>query len=413
MIHTETTGNLEEITSAGVQDESSSLDTLIVLARHKRFIGRFTLAAAVLVTIISFLIPNRYTAATLILPPQSSSMSSALLSQFAGAGAGAGGALASIAGASLGMKNPGEMYVSLFRSRTVEDSLIRRFGLMGRYREKNMVNTRKAFEKHTSVILGIKDGLIRISVEDWDPKLAAEIANAYVDEYRKLSASLAIGEAAQRRLFFQQQLLEERGNLTNAEEAMKQTQQSTGILQIDSQAKALIEAAAILRGQIVAKEVQISAMRSFATDDNPELIIAQQQLAALKAQLSKIAGSEQDPNSFVVPKGKAPEAGLEYLRRLRDVKYHETVYELLAKQFELAKLDEAREGAVTQVADVAVPPDKKSYPHRSIIVVLLTLVAFAISVLWSFASERWALSSRNPEKQNKLQTLRQLLFNER
>src|ERR1700674_1270320 len=192
-----------------------------------------------------------------------------------------------------------------------------------------MANARLEFEDHSTVVLGLKDGLIRISVTDWDPKLAAEIANGYVDEYRKLSANLAITEASQRRMFFQQQLLEARGNLTTAEEAMKQTQQSTGVLQIDSQAKSLIESAAILRGQVVAKEVQISAMRSFATEDNPELLIAKQQLAALKAQLSKLAGSEQDPNAFIVPKGKAPEAGMEYIRKLRDLKYNETVYELM------------------------------------------------------------------------------------
>jgi tyrosine-protein kinase Etk/Wzc len=406
MIDTEIPGKVHDSSSAGVQSEPSPLDTLIVLARRKRFIVRFTLGVAILAAIVSLLIPNRYTAATLILPPQSSSMSSALMSQFAGAG---GGALASIAGASLGMRNPGEMYVSLFRSRTIEDALIRRFGLMGRYREKNMANARKAFEEHVTVALGLKDGLIRISVEDWDPKLAAEIANAYVDEYRKLSANLAIGEAAQRRLFFEQQLLEARGNLTTAEEAMKQTQQSTGVLQIDSQAKALIESAAALRGQVVAKEVQISAMRSFATDDNPELMIAKQQLAALKSQLSKLAGSEQDPNAFVVPKGKVPEAGMEYIRKLRDLKYYETVYELLAKQFELAKLDEARQGAVVQVADFAVPPDKKSYPHRLVIVVLTALLCFFAACIWSLISERYQRMNQSPAERQRLQTLRAAL----
>jgi len=410
MMDTATPGRAHDLSLAGVQRESSALDLLIVLARRKRFIVRFTLAAAVMATIITWLIPSRYTAATVVLPPQTSSMSSALLSQFAGSG---GGALASIAGASLGMRNPGEMYVSLFRSRTIEDSLIRRFGLMGRYREKYMVNTRKAFENHATVVLGLKDGLIRISVEDWDPKLAAEIANAYVDEYRKLSANLAIGEAAQRRLFFEQQLLDARGNLTTAEEAMKQMQQSTGVLQIDSQARSLIEAAAALRGQVVAKEVQISSMRSFATDDNPELMIAKQQLAALKAQLSKLAGSDQDPNSFVVPKGKAPEAGMEYIRKLRDVKYYETIYELLAKQFELAKLDEARQGAVIQIVDVAVPPDKKSFPPRALIVALVIIIAFAIAVLWVIVSAGLSLMQNDPEQSDRFRALRELLSGKR
>ena len=175
------------------------------------------------------------------------------------------------------------MYVSFFRSRTVEDAVIQRFGLMAEYHKKSMTDARKAFEKHSSVLLGAKDGLIRITVEDRDPKLAAEIANGYVDEFRKLSATLAVTEASQRRLFFQQQLMEAKGNLTDAEEAMKNTEQSTGVLQIDSQAKALIESAAALRGQVVAKEIQIQAMRSFATEDNPDLIIAKRQLAEIQA----------------------------------------------------------------------------------------------------------------------------------
>jgi uncharacterized protein involved in exopolysaccharide biosynthesis len=408
MIPTETIDQSQDRSSRGVRRDYSALDFLIVLARHKRFIVSFTLGAAALTVIVALLIPNQYTAATLVLPPsQTSSVSSALLSQLGGGGAGAG-ALASLAGGSLGIKSPGEMYVSFFRSRTVEDAVIQHFGLMARYRKKKPTEARTAFEKHSSVVLGVKDGLIRITVEDRDPKLAADIANDYVDEFRKLSATLAITEASQRRLFFQQQLLEARGNLTAAEEAMKSTEQSTGVLQIDSQARALFDSAASLRGQAVAKEVQIQAMRSFATEDNPDLIIAKRQLAELQAQISKLAGKDSD--QFIVPKGKAPEAGMEYLRKLRDVKYNETIFELIAKQFELAKLDEARQGAIIQVADVAVPPDKKSFPPRAIIVVLMTLLAFGVAVLWAHATERWEETLSDPEKQSRIQTLRDLLF---
>jgi uncharacterized protein involved in exopolysaccharide biosynthesis len=293
----------------------------------------------------------------------------------------------------------------------VEDALIQRFGLMDRYREKTMFDTRRAFEERSTVTFGAKDGLIRISVEDRDPKLAADIANASVEEFRKLTANLAVTEAAQRRLFFQQQLLEARGKLTAAEEAMKNTEQSTGVLQIDSQAKSLIETAAVLRGQVVAKEVQIQGMRSYATDDNPELVLARQQLAALQAQLSKIAGAGQSSDSdLLVPRGRVPEAGMEYIRKLRDVKYYETITELIAKQFEMAQLDEARQGAVTQVADVAVPPDKKSFPPRAFIVILVTMISFAIAVLWAVARERWEREMSNHGKQCRIAILRELMF---
>jgi uncharacterized protein involved in exopolysaccharide biosynthesis len=299
------------------------------------------------------------------------------------------------------------MYVSLFRSRTVEDSVIQRFGLMARYRQKKMTDARREFEDRSTVVLGIKDGLIRIGVTDRDPRLAAGIANGYVDEFRKLSSNLAITEASQRRIFFQQQMLEANENLATAEEAMKRTEQSTGVLQVDSQARSLIESGAVLRGQIVAKEVQLQGMRSYATEDNPQMLQAKQELAALEGQLVKLSGSDENSNAdIIVPKGNIPEAGMEYIRKLRDVKYYETIAELIAKQFEIAKLDEARQGAIVQVVDVAVAPDKKSSPHRTVIVVLMTLIAFAIAVFSALAAERWEQTMRDPEKRRRIQMLR-------
>ena len=379
------------------------LDLLTILSRRRRFVLLFTVGAAVLTIVVVLLIPSRYTAETIVLPPgQDSSMSSALLGQLGGSGA-----LASLAGASLGIKNAGEMYVSLFRSRTVEDSVIQRFGLMARYRQKKMTDARRKFEDRSTVVLGVKDGLIRIGVTDRDPRLAAGIANGYVDEFRKLSSNLAITEASQRRFFFQQQLLEANENLAAAEEAMKRTEQSTGVLQVDGQARSLIESGAVLRGQIVAKEVQLQGMRSYATEDNPQMLQAKQELAALQGQLAKLSGSDENSNAdIIVPKGNIPEAGMEYIRKLRDVKYYETIAELIAKQFEIAKLDEARQGAIVQVVDVAVAPDKKSSPHRTVIVALMTLIAFAIAVFSALAAERWEQTMRDPEKRRRIQMLR-------
>jgi uncharacterized protein involved in exopolysaccharide biosynthesis len=390
--------------------EMHMLDVLIILSKRKRFIFWFTLGAAIVTAVIVLLIHNRYTAQTIVLPPsQNSSMGSALLSQLTGSGA-----LGSLAGAGLGIKTPGDMYVSFFRERTVEDALIQRFGLVSRYHDKTLTDARRDFEDHSTVVLGVKDGLIRITVTDRDPKEASDIANGYVDEFRKLTANLAVTEASQRRLFFQQQLLEADGNLTAAEEAMKHTEQSTGILQIDNQARLLIESAAVLRGQIAAQEVQLQAMRTYATPENPQMVTAEQQLSALKAQLAKLAGTNADTSSdIIVPKGNIPEAGMEYLRKLRDVKYYETVSELIARQFELAKLDEARQGAVVQVADVAVPPDIKSSPHRALIVVLVAFFAFATSILWALASARWEQTLRNPEQYRKVQTLHSLLWSKK
>jgi tyrosine-protein kinase Etk/Wzc len=382
------------------------LDFLIILSKRRRFILVFTLVVTLLTAIVTLLLPNQYTAETTILPPaQNSSMSSALMGQLGGSSA-----LASVAGASLGIKNPSDMYVSLFQSRTIEDAMVQRFGLMAKYKAKKDSEARAAFERHAKVVLGAKDGIIHVTVKDRDPKQAADLANGYVDEFRKLTARLAITEASQRRLFFEKQLLESKENLTNAEEALKNTEQSTGVLQIDSQARSLIESAATLRAQVVAKEVQLQGMRSYATEDNPEVVTAEQQLAALKAQLAKLAGSDQGSSSdFMVPKGKVPEAGMEYLRRLRDVKYYETISELVGKQYEVAKLDEARQGAITQIVDVAVPPDNRSFPKRTISVVVALFFSFFVACVWCIFMGRMRIRNEDPEVRRRLDTLRATL----
>jgi tyrosine-protein kinase Etk/Wzc len=407
MIQAELIADETTASQAQTEAEVSLLDLLVLLVAHKRFIIRFVVGAALLAIAVAFLLPVRYEAKVLLLPPaQESSVGSALLGQMGNMGS--LGALASLAGGSF-LKNPADMYVSLLTSRTVEDATIQRFGLAAEYRTKLMSGTRKVFERRTTVAAGNKDGLIRISVEDSDPKRAAELANGYVDEFRKLSASLAITEAARRRLFFEQQLQQAKDNLTIAEVAMQKTQQSTGVLQIDSQARSLIESAAILRAQVVAKQVQIQSMRSFAAEDNPELVLAKQELSALQAQLEQLAGSRPDAGSDInLSKGRVTGAGLEYLRRYRDLKYNETVFELLAKEFEVAKLDEAREGGIIQVVDAAVPPDQKSSPHRTLIVIGATILGFFVAAFWIFLRESSNRAFEKPGNRERLEAIKKL-----
>jgi tyrosine-protein kinase Etk/Wzc len=389
---------------ARAETEISLLDIGVVLVQHKRFITRFVVVSALLAVIVALLLPVSYEAQIVLLPPtQNSSTASALLGQMGGLGS--LGPIGALAG--LGLKTPADLYVSFLKSRTVEDALIQRFGLMSEYHKKRMSDARKEFENRTTVVAGNKDGLIRISLEDHDPKRAAELANGYVEEFRRLSASLAITEAARRRLFFDQELQHAKDDLTTSEEAMRKTQQSTGVLQIDSQARALIETAAVLRAQVVAKEVQIQGMRSFAAEDNPDLILAKQQLAALQSQLAQIAGSEHDTGSdIILSKGRVTEAGMEYIRRLRDLKYRETVFELLAKELEIAKLDEAREGEIVQVVDAAVPPDKKSSPHRTIIVLGVTILSFFVSAFWILVRQGVARAFQLPENRQRLDAIK-------
>ena len=388
--------------------EISLLDHLILMLENKRFIALFVLGAALVATIVAFILPVRYEGTVVVLPPaQNSSLGSSLLGQLGNMGA--LGSLASLASGGLNIKNPSDMYVALITSRTVEDAMIERFNLLQEYHEKRMSDARKELENRTSVSAGAKDGLIRLSVEDHDPARAAELANGYIDEYRKLSATLAITEASRRRLFFEQQLVQTKDNLTAAENAMTQTQQSTGVLQIDSQARTLIESAAVLRAQVAAKQVQIQGMRAYAAEDNPDLVLAKQELAALQSQLARIASSPNDPGSDInLSKGRVTQAGMEYLRRYRELKYQETVYELLAKEFEVAKLDEAREGSIVQVVDPAVPPDKKSSPHRLFIILGTTIVAFMFAIFWLSLRQRFRMASKLPENRHRLRVIKGL-----
>ncbi|HUX44742.1 MAG TPA: Wzz/FepE/Etk N-terminal domain-containing protein [Terracidiphilus sp.] len=386
--------------------EISLVDLLIVLSERKRIIITVTAACAVLAVIVSLLLPNRYTATITLLPPQQSQSMSSILSAQLG---GLGGSMAALAGGALGLKNPNDMYVAMFKSRTVEDSMVKRFGLMAEYRDRYLSDARKDFEKHFEVDSSSKDGLIHISVEDRDPVRAAKMANGYVEQFRILSEHLAISEASQRRLFFEQQLQQAKDNLGNAEEALKKTEQKTGVIQLDSQARALIESAATLRAQISAKEVQLQGIRSYATGENSQLIQTERELDAMRAQLAKLGGSEDLSDSLIVPKGQVPQAGLEYARKLRNVKYYEAIFEILARQYELAKLDEAREGALIQVVDPAVTPDRKSFPKRTLIVLVSTIVGFFLGILVALSRAAVEKLKDRPELNAKLTMLGNLL----
>jgi tyrosine-protein kinase Etk/Wzc len=386
--------------------EVSVLDILIVVAERKRTVLLITLAFALIAAIVSLVLPSRYTASASLLPPQqNSSVSSALAAQL-----GSLGGMASLAGGSFGLRNPNEIFVAMLRSQTVEEAMINRFGLQQEYHKRYLSDACKAFENHSSVVGSGKDTLIRISFEDGDPKRAAEIANAYVEEFRKLSEHLAITEASQRRLFFEQQLLTAKDNLTTAEQALKETQQSTGLIQLDAQARALIESAATLRAQIDAKEVQMQALRTFATTENAQYLQEEQELNTLRGQLARLGGSEGSADAgLIVPKGKVPEAGLEYVRKLRDVKYYETIFEILARQFEFAKLDEARQGPVIQVVDNAKPPDRRSFPKRTLIVLGATLLGLLTGLFAVLIQAGYESKKAETETYRKLSALRQAL----
>ena len=383
---------------ASRDDEITLLDLFIVFAKHKILLVGLPLVAAIAAAVVSLLMPNLYTATAKILPPQQQQSGSAI------AVLGQLGALSGAAGSALGIKNPNDLYIGMLKSRTVADNLIQRFDLSSRYEEKYQTLTRKALESK-SVINAGKDGIISIEFDDKDPKFAADVANAYVEELDKLTQVLAVTEASQRRLFFERQFAQAKKSLANAETTARQALQQGGLVKVDDQGRAIIETTARLRAQIAVKEVQIGAMRTFASAGNPELRFAQQEAESLKRELAKLEGS----GGFKSVAGESSGPGLDNLGLLRDLKYNEILYELLAKQYEIAKIDEAKDAAVIQVLDKAVAPDRKSKPKRSVIVVLATLVALLAAVLWLFVRETMARARDDPRQAPRLAEFRRYI----
>jgi uncharacterized protein involved in exopolysaccharide biosynthesis len=394
-----------------INDASSTghldlLELLLVLAREKKLILQITLGAAILAAIVVFIVPKMYMATATILPPQQNqSVLSGMLGQMAG--------VQTLDLRDLGLKNPSDVFVAMLKSRTVEDALINRFDLRKVYNVKRYQDARKILEKR-SEIDPEKEGLISIQVTDRDPKRAADIANAWVDELRSLNMSMALTEAAQRRAFFEQKLNAERNDLSSAELALKQVEQKTGLIQPDAQTKALIGAVADVRAQIAAKQVQIQSMRTFATPNNPDLKRAERELAELQAQSARLSQTERTTGelgegNLQVPTGKVATASLDYLRLAREVKYHESLYDFLARQLEAARIDEAKNAVLVQVVDRAVEPEKKSSPKRMLIIAVVAFLSFLLVSFYVIVREALSRRRQDPFEAARFDRLNQYL----
>jgi tyrosine-protein kinase Etk/Wzc len=392
--------------NTGEDEYVDVLDILLVLVSRRRFIGLITLSAFLVSVVISLLLKPNFTATAVIMPPQQSSSSSGLLNQL--------GSLASLGGgasASLGLKTPADMYIGILQSRTIADEIISQFKLSATYKTKTMQDARAALKSQSTIESG-KDGLIQISVVDHDAQRASDLANAYVAALYSMNSSLAITEAAQRRVFFDQQLEGEKKALTTAEEDLRATQQKTGLIQLSGQALMTIQTIGELRAQISSREVELQSMRDFATDQNPDLIRLNSEISTMRQQLVKLQNDQQSvvqPGNIALPAGRVAEDSLEYGRKLREVKYHETLFDLLSRQYEAARMDEAKSAPIIQVIDHAVPSDKRSGPKRSLIIIGGVLAGFLLSCLGVLLRRGFYGLKLHPQYSARLQTIDDLL----
>jgi tyrosine-protein kinase Etk/Wzc len=366
------------------QDEVSVFNLLIVLAKHKKLVIGLPVAAMVLSGALSFALPDQYKATTKLLPPQQAqSGAAAMLSQLGGA--------AGLAGGLAGLKSPNDLYIGMLKSRTVADGLIAKFNLKNVYDTSFQELARKKLEDQTTISSG-KDGLITIEVENPDRKLVAKLTNAYVDQLFGLTKVLAVTEASQRRVFFERQLEMAKNNLAQAEISLKGALDTHGVISVDTESRAILETVGRLRAQVSAKEIELGSMRAFLTVNNPSYRRTEEELGSLRAELSKLENGR--PQQGDATDSNKP--GLNNIKLLRDVKYNQMLYELLAKQYEIARLDEAKEPSVIQVLDQAVEPERKSNPKRALIVLIATLFAGVAGVALAFlfeAKQRAALRS--------------------
>jgi uncharacterized protein involved in exopolysaccharide biosynthesis len=355
-----------------------------VLYRGRRTIAQVAIAAFVLSMAVAFLIPPEYSAEAVIFTPQQSQPSLSAMAQLAGVGSGAGLSGLSLLSGIGGLRNSADLYVGILESRTIADNLIATFDLKRIYDVKDFYLARKRLAKNTSIKSG-KDTLIRVKVQDRDPKRSADLANAYVGELSSQNSNVALTEATQRRLFFESQLLKEKDALADAEVAMRDTQQTTGLVSLGGQPEALLRSVAQLRAEILGRQAQLKGMKTYAADNNPRLRMVESELSALQSELTNLEQGKHAAGTPELPVGQLPQAGLEFLRKYRDVKYHEALYEILAKQYEAARLDEAKAGAAIQIIDKAVIPERKSWPPRTLLVLITTGFAVLAASFWLLA----------------------------
>ena len=368
-------------------DEISLLDLLQTVVDNLRLLVLGPLAAGLAALGISFLIAPTFTARTQFLPPQQQQSSASALLQSLGS-------MGGLASAASGLKNPADQYIAFLKTQSIMDAMVERFDLQTRYEAKFKVDARKALEQKTKISAG-KDGIIRLEVDDKDPKFAAELANGYVHELRRMMSRLSITEAQNRRAFFEGKVQEARAELAEADKALRATGISASTLK--SSPLAAVEVVARLKGAITAQEIKIGGMRGYLTESAPEVKQALVELATLRSQLAK---AEKDEPAAV--SGRLEDT---YVERFREYKYKETLYEMFAKQYELARVDEAREGAVIQVIDPAQPPEKKSQPKKALIAVIATLAAGLALLLFVLVRQALRNAHREPDTADKLQAL--------
>lgn len=373
-------------------DEISLIDLAIALGEEKKTLFAIPAITTILAIVASLLMTPIFTAKTVMMPPQQqqSGTASALASL---------GGLAGLAGAAAGIKSPDEMYIAFMQSETLQNEVIKKLNLQDRYNAKTLDETRAGLKGAVRVAADKKAGLITIEADDKDPEFAAKLANLHVEELRSMMGRLAVTDAQQRRVFYEQAISKTQAELAEAEANFRAAKEKSGMQVTAVIAESGVRASAELRGQIAAKEVQMQAMSRFATPQNPDVQRLGSELSALRSQLGKIEqGSGADDKTSPIQQLA--------VKAFRDIKAREAMMGVLVAQYESARVDEAKEGPLIQQVDVAIPPERKSKPKRAIIVLASAFAGLFLGVLVAFVRRAMRKAAENPKTSGQIAKLK-------
>lgn len=382
---------VEQKPETGKEFEINLLDVAIVLAKHIKLLVALPLLTAVIAGIVAFQSPDLYTADTTFMPPEQASSASSMLSSLSSLSS-LSGMLGGGGGAGM---SPGSNYIAVIKSRTLRDDMVKRFNLLGIYHTKSLESARNALAGQTLVKSGKEDRLITIQITDTNPKRAALLANGYVEVLLKQNNELALSEASQTRLAAEKEFLKAKNRLGDAESAIKQLQEKTGLITVGPQIS-------MLQGMIKSTERQLAELSLSATPNNPEYIKTRQKLNNLQAEI----GKAQAGSNYV---SKAPERILDFTHKTRDLKYAEALYQMALQQLTIARIDESKASSSIQVIDRAVVPEQKAGPLRSRIVLFAAAGGLFIAVILAFLIEAYQRSQTNRESVAQLKTLKSYL----
>ena len=391
-------------------DQAGDFEWAWLLWLDRRVLARWLLGGLLIATILAFVLPKQFESTTQLMPPDPKSgtgMTAMMMAAMAGPGAGNLGesAFGGLAGELLGIKDPGAVFVEMLRSRTVKDRIIARFDLRKVYGTRYWEGARKRLNKHTEITQDRKSGVISVTVTDDDPNRATQIAQAYVEELDRISASVNTSAAHRERVFIEERLKGAKQDLERASEQFSEYASKNATLDMKEQGAATVEAAAVLQGQLIAAQSELEGLEQIYSPSNVRVRSMRARVDELQRQLNKVGGSEpssDDPNSQEVFPSirKLPLVGVRWTDLFRENKIQETVYELLTEQYELAKIEEAKETPVVKVLDIAVVPERKSGPHRMLIMIAGIILALAAGSAWVLGNASWRrLDPDNPRKQ--------------